>query len=310
MFDSIQVKDFQSVADQKIHLGQRESGGGLTLIVGPSSTGKSAMLRAARTLTVNGPSIPVRVGQSKTLIKAHVNGHTVELERGKSLSTYRLDEAVYQKAGTTVPADVEKFLGLYGDAHFAFQFDVPYLLGEAGSTVTRTLGKLTNAHVLSEAVREGVRRKNEANTLAKARRGDAERAQEALEAYAGLERRTALLRVLQGNLTTARDAERDNGVLTRAVAALESMKAELAGLEAEAKKVPDLTATFAKIRQAIDLTDRLRAMVDDWATNSVLAVRAESEAQEHEAEAQRLTEERLALLHEMGVCPTCGKETT
>ena len=187
---------------------------------------------------------------------------------------------------------------------------MPYLLGEAGSTVTRTLGKLTNAHVLSEAVREGVRRKNEANTLARARRNDVVQAQEALEAYAGLERRTALLWVLQGNLTTARDTERDSGVLTRAVNALESMKAELAGLESEASKVPDLTATFAKIRQAIDLTDRLKSLVAAHDDTIVQMSRTERAIADAEQEAQRLTDERLALLHEMGVCPTCGKATT
>lgn len=171
MLAKVVVNDFQSVEKAELELGQ------ITTIVGPSSTGKSALLRALNLLFRNSSSVPVRAqSKSKTTnVLANFNGTDVSVERGKSLSNYTLGEEKYTKSGVKVPEEVSKFLNLYSvspDLHFAFQFDKPYLLDETGSTVSSVLGALTQASVLRGAAKEGNRRALEARRLVTTRTDD------------------------------------------------------------------------------------------------------------------------------------------
>lgn len=309
MINSVHVKDFQSIKDESVTLGKRESGGGLTLIVGPSSTGKSAMLRATKTLTTNGPSIPVRVGQSKTRIEAgYDDDSSVAVERGKSLSTYWLNGEAYQKAGTSVPKDVENFLGLYKDAHFAFQFDPPYLLGAAGSVVTQTLGEVTNAHVLTEAVREGIRRKSEANTIAKTRRTDVLEAKERLEEHRGLPARIKAVEALEGLQASLNEAATEHSALTQALDLYARLREEQETTDAEVKAAPDLTESIESIRMHLRAIERISALVHEWTLSTAERYDAADEEKEARETAAQLGAEKAALLHDMGWCPTCGKK--
>src|SRR5690242_17213241 len=103
MIERLRVTNFQSIAAADITLGQ------FTVIVGPSNSGKSALLRALRAVVrnVNSPSA-VRAGQSMFTCQidfdqSEYTGKTVTIERGKSQSTYRVitaqGEDVFTKAG-------------------------------------------------------------------------------------------------------------------------------------------------------------------------------------------------------------------
>ena len=185
MIENISVQDFQSIESGKVDLGK------FTVFTGPSSSGKSAFLRALHGLTRNSfnPS-QVRLGQSVTTVSAIVDGRKVEAVRGKSKSTYKLDEEEYTKAGRAVPEDVEAVLSmpLVADleSSFATQFDKPYLIADPGSTGAKVLGTLTNVSVLHDGMREANRRKLSINAEIKVRKADLEKDNEEVEQYADL----------------------------------------------------------------------------------------------------------------------------
>lgn len=185
MIENISVQDFQSIESGKVDLGK------FTVFTGPSSSGKSAFLRALHGLTRNSfnPS-QVRLGQSVTTVSATVDGRKVEAVRGKSKSTYKLDEEEYTKAGRAVPEDVETVLSmpLVADleSSFATQFDKPYLIADPGSTGAKVLGTLTNVSVLHDGMREANRRKLSINAEIKVRKADLEKDNEEVEQYADL----------------------------------------------------------------------------------------------------------------------------
>ena len=185
MIDNISVQDFQSIESGKVDLGK------FTVFTGPSSSGKSAFLRALHGLTRNSfnPS-QVRLGQSVTTVSATVDGRKVEAIRGKSKSTYKLDDEEYTKAGRAVPEDVEAVLSmpLVADleSSFATQFDKPYLIADPGSTGAKVLGTLTNVSVLHDGMREANRRKLSINAEIKVRKADLEKDNEEVEQYADL----------------------------------------------------------------------------------------------------------------------------
>ena len=198
MIENISVQDFQSIESGKVDLGK------FTVFTGPSSSGKSAFLRALHGLTRNSfnPS-QVRLGQSVTTVSATVDGRKVEAVRGKSKSTYKLDEEEYTKAGRAVPEDVETVLSmpLVADleSSFATQFDKPYLIADPGSTGAKVLGTLTNVSVLHDGMREANRRKLSINAEIKVRKADLEADNAEVEQYLDLP-------ILEESISKAEDA--------------------------------------------------------------------------------------------------------
>ena len=198
MIENISVQDFQSIEFGKVDLGK------FTVFTGPSSSGKSAFLRALHGLTRNSfnPS-QVRLGQSVTTVSAIVDGRKVEAVRGKSKSTYKLDDEEYTKAGRAVPEDVEAVLSmpLVADleSSFATQFDKPYLIADPGSTGAKVLGTLTNVSVLHDGMREANRRKLSINAEIKVRKADLEADNAEVEQYLDLP-------LLEESISKAEDA--------------------------------------------------------------------------------------------------------
>lgn len=198
MIENISVQDFQSIEFGKVDLGK------FTVFTGPSSSGKSVFLRALHGLTRNSfnPS-QVRLGQSVTTVSAIVDGRKVEAVRGKSKSTYKLDDEEYTKAGRAVPEDVEAVLSmpLVADleSSFATQFDKPYLIADPGSTGAKVLGTLTNVSVLHDGMREANRRKLSINAEIKVRKADLEADNAEVEQYLDLP-------LLEESISKAEDA--------------------------------------------------------------------------------------------------------
>ena len=198
MIENISVQDFQSIESGKVDLGK------FTVFTGPSSSGKSAFLRALHGLTRNSfnPS-QVRLGQSVTTVSAIVDGRKVEAIRGKSKSTYKLDDEEYTKAGRAVPEDVEAVLSmpLVADleSSFATQFDKPYLIADPGSTGAKVLGTLTNVSVLHDGMREANRRMLSINAEIKVRKADLEADNAEVEQYLDLP-------ILEESISKAEDA--------------------------------------------------------------------------------------------------------
>ena len=191
MFRSATVEDFQSVKSASLEFPLRPSGGSITTIVGPSSTGKSAFLRALHTLVFNTNSVSARVrAGAKTLKVATTlaDGREVRITRGPSLSTYEVGDETYTKAGTTAPEVIANIFRLQPDLHIRFQFSPPYLLSEPPNAVAATFARLTHAHLLREAVREGQRRALRARQAAELRQAEAEKISSRLaEEFADIE---------------------------------------------------------------------------------------------------------------------------
>lgn len=164
--DKIRVRDFQSIAKAEVSLGK------FTTFTGPSSSGKSAFLRACHALVRNSFS-PTQVRQGKTVteVAMEVDGHTISAIRGKSKSTYVLDEEEYTKSGRSVPDPILDILKMDPitevDTSFAGQFDKPYLIADPGSIPAKVLGTLTNVSVLHAGMREANRRKLSVNASIK-----------------------------------------------------------------------------------------------------------------------------------------------
>lgn len=184
--NKIKVKNFQSIPEAEVELGS------FTVFTGPTDSGKSAFMRATEG-AVRNKVVPahVRRGKKATNITLEFNDHVVEVERGKSKSTYKLDGESFTKSGTTVPDEVAQAIRLPKimdvETTFSSQFDKPYLISETGSSAAKVLGSLTNVSVLHSGIKEAHRRWLADGTAIKATKENIEECDEHLEQYEGLD---------------------------------------------------------------------------------------------------------------------------
>lgn len=223
---SLKVKDFQSIENAEVEFGK------FTVFTGPSSSGKSAFLRAAKALARNtfNPS-QVRMGSKETVVSMEVNGRVVTAVRGKSKSTYRLDDEEYTKAGRTVPEDIEKVLSMPLvadlDATFSTQFDKPFLISEPGSVGAKVLGELTNVGVLHSGVREANRRTLEVRSNLKVKEQDLADCISSLSEFEDLDSSLESLQIIEKLLSNTEEARSQINVLTELLGSVDSFHEEL-----------------------------------------------------------------------------------
>lgn len=114
---------------------------GLNLIVGASSSGKSTLLRAIRSMIDNSFSDSnVTYGQKKMAIKMVYNGHTAtymrDLDNAQRKSAYKIDDQVYTKLGRSSLPEMDSLFKLSPieidgekvNFNFSSQFAGPFLL--------------------------------------------------------------------------------------------------------------------------------------------------------------------------------------
>lgn len=307
MLTRVRIKNFQSLKDADIELAP------FTVIVGASSSGKSAFLRALRTLmsNSNGSSF-VTHGAKKSDIEIELDGNEISLQRGPGLSTFGVNAESYPKSGTSVPAEVTAALkGLPVEIegenlNFSFQFDKPFLLDAPASKVAKVLGDLTNVTVLHDAVREANRRRLDALNKLKVRRSDLEQAEVSLKTYEDLPAQKQRLEKLRAEFT---QATRIETMYLEAKALLDTIEKQRDDLKSRVdllKSLPDISLPSLDEKAQAIRTLRTAIAEADAAQKAVLqAKEAWAKAEDAVTTTKKIYQDRLA---EAGRCPVCDQE--
>lgn len=310
MIDSIKAVNFQSLKNVDLELGK------FTVIVGASSSGKSAVTRALKAVTSNAlDSDYITRGAKKAsvTVKTEDNVITIERESGDS-SAYKViqagrEESRFARLNRQVPAQVTEALGIapiskeVASINFAGQFDKPYLLTEGSSTVATVLGELTNVSTIFSAVKEANRRAKAASTLVNLRKKDEAQLVEDLKRFVNI------------------------GQVAKDVTAAEQLMAECLDLEAKVAQLEALLRTVEDAEQVLqafvfspevpDLDEVLQAQQLFNSYTQILRSVAlgqkalSTHAAELESSDAILVESEAALhdlLVSVGTCPTCNQE--
>lgn len=165
----ITVENFQSLASAQIDVE------GLTVIVGPSDRGKSALVRAIDGCLFNkGGDQFVREGASFAQVALELGNHSVLWTKGGGKNNYQIDGELFDKVGSKTP-DALQALGfkdvLIGGRfkeeggieggewvrpQIAGQFDGIFLLDRAGTFLNEVIIRLSRLSVLQRASRQCV----------------------------------------------------------------------------------------------------------------------------------------------------------
>lgn len=271
MIEKIHVRNFQSLHDVEIELGA------LTVIVGPSSSGKSAFMRATKTLTSNrrGDEF-ISHGERTASISATLDRGTVTLTRSKKTTDNAYvvtpndpghplaPQRTFTKLGGDTPPEVSAFLGIAPkDAiNYAGQFDKPYLLDDSAGEVARTLGALTNVNVIFEAARESNRRKLQDAATLRTRSADLEDIKNRVPQYRSLKSQDAALTQAEEHIRTARGLEKRIARLTQALDTLDAAERAVRTLTPLASRtVPSEKPILEAAQRLTALRDALRTQI-------------------------------------------------
>lgn len=159
MFTELQITNFQSLSNTTLKLGK------ITVIIGPSFLGKSAVVRAIYTLCRNRFEASfMKKGASSTTVLLKEDEKFTRYSRGNSSSyIFSGNPEPYTKIGRDVPGDIANFLqmdeivfdsDLMLDFNFQRQFDGPFILSLSGFEIAKVFGKLMNLDIVLTASRE------------------------------------------------------------------------------------------------------------------------------------------------------------
>ncbi len=310
MIEALAVRNWQSLRAVDLAFGR------FTVIVGPSSSGKSALMRALRALSSNvSGTAAITRGASTAAITARTGDAIVSLEYARGAWSYLLtDEAGerrFTKLNRSVPEEITAALGIApvpaggSGINYAGQFDGPFLLSASGAAVARELGELTNVNVIYAAVQNANKRHRAESALLRTRRADYERVVTDIGRFEGLRER----------LVTCDRAEKTAEQCAALADQISRLRTELTTLEiaeaalARSTELPPLPDDVP----IHDLYDRL--VVYKGLLRRIAKATADVRVAELAAEAARTqetdaTNELRDVLHAAGTCPTCEQPIT
>lgn len=311
MLENVKVRNFQSLHKVDLELAP------FTTIVGASSAGKSALIRALQLLTQNkrGTSFITHGEQTAQVIGRTHNG-TVSIKRSRTATgpnEYTIipnegEPQTWTKLHGETPEEVTRFLNIPPNKlNVASQFDPPYLLSESAPEAARTLGALTNVHVVMEASRESNKRKLASSAEVRKDKAELDAIKKRLPEFSGLKAEGQKLDEAEKILASARKLEARADELRRLVqnlvgAAQKRDEAEKISAEGELPSMKPIEVLHEAI---IDLRDLLvsgrmyEATIEDAGTRQQAATN----------DIVRMQGQHIALLTEAGTCPTCGQNT-
>lgn len=310
--EHLEIRNYQSLYHVALDLEP------FTVIVGQSSSGKSALTRALRMLTSNarGSSF-ISHGERLTTIRAVTERGTVILKRGKGTddNEYQIvpsgpDEQprTFTKLGGAVPDEVSKFLGIEASdpLHYAGQFDSPYLLRETGGAAAKTLGGLTNVNVIFQGAAESNRRKKAAGQTLKTRQSDHDATDEKIPAY----------RALKSQLAAIAEAEEGVGRAQAIEARIQRLDAAATQAEMAAQALERAEASAAitapdeqPMLDAVARLQRLNQVITDLQTAASAYKAADAAEDDARHDIEALEHDYAETLRQAATCPTCGQST-
>ncbi len=310
MLQRIKINNFQSLHDVDIEFGK------FTVIVGASSSGKSAFTRALKAVASNAlNSDYITQGTKHSAVSVTTDKGTVTIERNAGgSSAYKVNpvggkESSFTKLNRQVPSEVTEVLGLsahtqeVASINFASQFDPPYLLKESSSNVARILGELTNVSTIFAAVKEANRKVKNASGVLNLRKKDMEKVVAQITNYTDVGNQARLVTEAEQHMSKAKALTAEADRLRSLLSTYEQASDRLSAIK-QIDVVPDLSSAI-KAQQNLDrLVDLLR-QVKVANSNIKSATSSDLEAQSAILSAEN---DLHRALQAIGQCPLCNQE--
>ncbi|MCG0276065.1 MAG: AAA family ATPase [Thermosediminibacteraceae bacterium] len=263
----LKITNFQSHRDTEIIFDE-----GLTVILGATDQGKSAIIRALKWVLYNEPRGTdfISVGSNMCRVSLEMDdGTIITRERTHNRNRYILEKdgkkQIFEGFGNTVPLEIIKAHGIpkiYLDndsncaVNLAEQLDGPFLLSENASIRAKVLGRLIGIHIIDAAQRLTMKDLSDAEQRSKSIKNELEEIKVKLKEYEDLPLLEQKIHSLQQILQKLKDKNLLYKKLTNIKNLLESCNEEIKTLKAILKKlesVSEIEVILGKIEYALKL---------------------------------------------------------
>lgn len=148
MIDCLSILNFQKHAKLEIKLDPC-----ITIISGPTDSGKSSIIRAIRWCCLNRPGGEafLKDGESLVQVKLKVDHCEVVRQRGGEINSYFLDCNRYTAFGQGIPESVADLLNV-DDINFSGQHDPPFWFMLSPGEVSRELNQIINLGLIDSTL--------------------------------------------------------------------------------------------------------------------------------------------------------------
>jgi predicted ATPase len=309
LIESVQTHNFQSLQDVNLELGK------FTVIVGASSSGKSALTRALKAVASNAlDSDNITRGSKLGSVSVKTDLGTVTLEKTGGNSVYKVtkfgcEESRFARLNRQVPAEVTEVLGITPSTkevesiNFAGQFDAPYLLKDGAGSVARVLGELTNVSTIFAAVREASKRAKNTSTVLNLRKKDLESVKADIVRYANINQQAQAMAKAEQVLADCAKLDAQISKLRSLLERAEMASGALSRIK-EIHEVPDVD----QLLEAQSRLNRFKQIIRQVGTaRKSLAEQETSITSAESAILQTETDLHDVLVAE-GTCPLCSQE--
>ncbi len=244
MIKALTIKNIQSHKGTEITFDP-----GVNIIVGPSDSGKTAILRALRWLIRNQPSGDVLRSNWGGESVVHIETDTDRIDRWKHNyeNAYRLNTTTFEAIRTDVPQEVNEALNM-GEVNLQRQLDSPFLISETAGDVAKHFNRVARLDKIDTGLQNVNRWITQIVKILEFKRGEKDRYTEQLKQYDHLEKFEASVEVLEA-------LEQRRNTLVRNVATIKRLLTSYQQVE---KDITDLTESIkeeSKIDSILDLYD-------------------------------------------------------
>lgn len=146
MLERLRLENFQCHTKTTVDLAP------ITVVVGPSDVGKSAVIRAIRWVMTNKPlgDAFIRHGEKSVTVRLKVDGQTITRSKG-SENLYKLGEKEFKAFKDQPPTDVTELLNLCDD-NFQSQMDPPFWFTLTAGEVARQINRIVDLGIIDESL--------------------------------------------------------------------------------------------------------------------------------------------------------------
>lgn len=307
MLRRVRVRDFQALADVDLKLGV------LTVIVGPSNSGKSGLIRAMQAALFNrqGGNF-VRDGRPEAWVQMDFDAGALDWKKPpKGGALYAINGREMARMGGEIPEEIRKLTGVHEVVvdtmkvrlQFDSQFDPPFMLSHTSGQAAKMLARVSRIDVLVAAQVEARRDEGRAKVAAEAHEKEVSLLQAQLDVMPDFEALLAKWEALDERMRVAAEAERRTvagTVLVRQRAENVrrlSIATATAGLAAEVRR---LSAVADGLHVARDVNAKRAAAVTQLSAALANGQSAAGQILKLEAELEQA-------LVDLVECPVCGR---
>jgi len=236
------LENFQSHKYSVIHFDE-----GLNVILGPSDSGKSAIIRAIKWALYNEPAGDyfMREGESKTSVTLLFSDNTkVKRLRTRSKNQYILylkdgEEIILEGFGTSVPEEILeatdiKKIKLDSDSSASInlgeQLEGPFLLSEKTSTRAGAIGRLIGVNIIDDALKDTLKDIRNLNNRRKMMEERISKIQDELKEYDYLDQLEKSLEAVENLRRIIAAKTKKKEILNQCLIKYESLKGEISQL--------------------------------------------------------------------------------